>query len=78
MSKKARLTKGHSSRDLKGRTVKVHKCVGGEQFRLEKERVQRPRGRTMLAAGCAEQGKGREGARAEAGGAFREGGEVGE
>ena len=52
-SKKARLTKGHSSRDLKGRTVKVRKCMGREKFWLEKGQVQRPWGRNMLGAGCA-------------------------
>ena len=59
-SKKARLTKGHSSRDLKGRTVKVCKCMGREKFWLEKGQVQRPWGRNMLGAGCAKKEQSKE------------------
>lgn len=59
-SKKARLTKGHSSRGLKERTVKVRKCMGGENSGWKKGKVQRPRGRNMLGAGCAKKQQGKE------------------
>lgn len=81
-SKKARLTKGHSSRGLKERTVKVRKCMGGENSGWKKGKCKDPGAGTCWEQGVLRNSKarnlGQRRERAEAGGAFREGGEVGE